>query len=144
MSPVEGINQLIAVADRFDSIMADAQSAEELKFHEDTKLAVAISQAMLNAALPVARFRCFVSVDRDSKKKGPIRDEFTISATNISAILGGLIGISQYQTDVHVTLWEQRATGADMISGYQGPTKVQRYRKWLESLPSHEAHPTAQ
>ena len=109
MQAVEALTRLIDIADA----MADAEDAEKA---EQDQLAISICQAMLNTALPVARFRCFVQVE-SGKHLGR---EYTLCGVKIEDIVAGLTPLSRAGTKVYVTLWEQRATGADMIEGYQG------------------------
>lgn len=139
MTSLEAIQQLIAVADAHMSLsrsMAELgeMTPQQRETIENIEVAISTVQAVLNTAMPVARFRCFVSVEVGKKPKGPIRDDYTICAPTIEGITAGLIGLAQTRVDVHATLWEQRAMGAEMLSGYQGPTKVGRYRSWVESL----------
>lgn len=143
MSPVEAMTILMRVADGVRTTLEAIHPNDPVQ-KEDIELAQAVITAMLNTALPVARFRCFVSVDIDSKKKSPVRREFTVCAPDIAGIQGGIVGLQAYQTDVHVTLWEQRAGGAEMVSGFQGPSKTQQYRRWLSSLTQHEGPVTTQ
>lgn len=148
-TPLEAMTRLIAVADTHMSLsrsMAELgqMSPEQRSGIEDVEVAISIVQAMLNTALPIARFRAFVQVDVGKPPKGPLRDEFTVCAPTIEGIIGGLLGLATYRADVHVTLWEQRATGADMLSGYQGPSKVDRFKSWVNSLYQHQREPTVQ
>jgi hypothetical protein len=143
MHPAEALTLLIKQADNWVSLTKSTEqivqrTPEETNWLEELEIAISIGQAMLNTAIPVVRFRCFVQVDPISKKKTPVRDEFVITATNVAALRSGLVALRHYKVDVHVTLWEQRAQGADMLSGYQGPTKSERYESWLESLSMYE------
>lgn len=139
MTPLEAMTVLIQNADQWKS---DTHQ-ENTQYLEQVELAQAVATAMLNSALPVARYRCFVGVDFHKSPGSPIREDFTICSTTLTGIRAGLLGLREYKTEVHATLWEQRATGADMISGYQGPTKGKRYSLWVGSL-NLETHPTAQ
>ncbi len=143
MLALEAMTTLVKVADDHMAItrnMAELQdmTPEQREWSENIEVAISIVTAMLNTALPVARYRCFVAVDPKSSKKSLIRDEFTICSATMAGIIAGLTSLDQYQTDVYTTLWEQRAEGAEMLSGYQGPSKVKRYRSWLASLPTLE------
>lgn len=104
-------------------------------------IALAIISAMMNTALPIARYRAHVQIEDHGNKKIPA-GEFTISAVNMVSIRAGLETLMQHPLKVFVSLWEQRATGADMISGYQGPTKAQNFRTWVRSIDSLETMPT--
>lgn len=142
MLALEAMTFLIAETDKRMAItrqMAEIaeQTTEEREWCEQIEVAVSISTAMLNTALPIARYRAFVGVDAEGKGK-KIQNEYTICSPTIAGILAGLIGLLEHRTDVHVTLWEQRPEGADMLSGYQGPSKVARYKSWLSSLPGLE------
>jgi len=153
MQPVEAINRLIAESDsRRNAFQEKSPDSEEWTdgdkaWIEELGVALAVCQAMLNTAIPVSRFRCFVEVDEEQPpRKGAdpeeIRQEFTVCGVTIGSVMGGLVGLQRLKTNVRITLWEQRSTGADMISGYQGATKTLQYRNWLKSLPELEAPPS--
>lgn len=139
MQALEAMQRLVNIAQRFMSTMADAQSEEEQAQYEEAQPALDQITMMLETALPVARWRCHVEVDAVGKTRGKIHDEFTICAPSIHGILGGLMGLAAARTDVRITLWEQRVERADMLSGYQGPSKVSRYKTWLQSLLIYDA-----
>lgn len=151
MQAVEAIQLLILEADKrvafrkgFDPASVE-EGGEKHEWLNQTTLAIAVAQAMLNTAIPVARFRAFVEVDDEQPKRTAAeRDraifaEFTICGTTINSIRSGLIGLAQVQTNCRVLVFEQRATGADMVSAFQGTTKTQPYRTWLKSLSGLEA-----
>lgn len=129
MQPVEAIMHLIAVT---DSQLAQAKSLVENPEYdianpeeyqagiEKMEVSVAVATAMLNTALPVARFRCFVKIE-SGREEGR---EFTICSPNIEDIVAALYPLSTLARKVYVTLWEQRPTGADMIEAYQGWTRA--------------------
>lgn len=149
MQAVEALTRLIAMADArmtqdSDQILETLEEGgPEAKEIEQDQLAVAICQAMLNTALPVARFRAHVQIEDSTDKKVP-QGEFTISAVNMLSIRAGLEVLMRHPLNVMVSLWEQRETGADMISGYQGLTKIQNFRTWVKGLDSLETMPTVQ
>ncbi len=140
MQGSEALTRLIAIADRFHETMQDAQSKEERDQFEQGQLAVSVAQAMLNTALPIARFRCHVTIDKvkEGSKIAP-GDDFTVCGTSVKAIKNGLVGLAMEAIEVHASLWEQRPTGADMISGYQGSTKTMQYRLWLKEIEAWNA-----
>lgn len=137
MQAVEAMTRLIAIADRFKATMGDAQSEEEQHQYEQAEVAAAVAQAMLNTALPVARWRCFVKFE-SGKEKGR---EFTLCAVNIEDIVVALYAHVHIARQVYVTLWEQRPTGADMVTGYQGNTRDYKksYRKFIDALREYSS-----
>lgn len=138
MQATEALTRIIEIADK--SILAiKAQTPEpELQEHiiGESETAVAICQAMLNTALPVTRFRCFVRIE-SGKAKGR---EYTLCGVRIEDIVAALYPLTSKKTDVYVLLFEQRATGADALDGYQGTTKTftrssqSHFANYLESL----------
>ena len=114
---------------------------EEKRAEEEVTESCDKIEQMLSLALPLARFRCHVEVDAQSRGRGRIKDEFTICSHSIHGIFGGLIGLSGVRTDVRVTLWEQSVEKAEMVSGYQGPSKAPRYRRWLQEISDTYAPP---
>ena len=148
MQAVEALTFLIAEGDRQLNLNPTLNSENEILSEHETqlKLATAICQAILNTALPVARFRCHVSIE-DVVVNGQNRvgmSEFTVCSTDISGIKAGLVGLLREPLTVVAHLWEQRATGADMQSGYQGLTKAPNFRLWYRGLDLFETLPTIQ
>lgn len=145
MQAVEAMQRLIAMSDELLGLHPSQRP--ENKNKEDSEVAVAIIQAMLNTALPVARYRAFVEIDDKKPKRSAYQEtiapthEFTVCAVDMEGILSGLIGVTSVPVNVKITVFEQRADGADMISGYQGQTKVQGYRTFLRGLKALEEMP---
>lgn len=156
MQAVEALQTLILETDKRVAFRREVDPAsieeggEKHEWYEHTTLAVAVAQAMLNTAIPVARFRAFVEVDDEQPKRTAaereraIFAEFTICGTTINSIRSGLIGLSQVKTNCRVLIFEQRATGADMVTAFQGTSKTQQYRDFLKSLSGLEAPATVQ
>lgn len=135
MQAVEALTLLISMGDQSLKLNAslDGDNPQLSEYEKQLQLAVSVCQAMLNTALPVARFRCFVQIE-SGREKGR---EYTICGVNIEDIVTALYPLSLLQRNVYVSLWEQRATGADMIEGYQGPTRgvsKPQFRMFLDSL----------
>lgn len=137
MQPVEALQRLIVLGDvelkQNSTYGTDQPDLSPNK--EDLSTAVAVCQAMLNTALPVARFRCFVRFE-SGKENGR---EFTICSANIEDIVTALYPLTLMSRFIYVALWEQRADGASMLEGYQGnsrPGNIHKnsLRKFLDSL----------
>ena len=118
MQPVEAITRLLAIADQQGQDLGGPVDPDTPAGQD--QLAVSITQAMLNTALPVARFRAFVRIESG----GSSGHEYTICATKIEEIVTALKPLTLFSTTVYVSLWEQKPMGADMLSGYQGKSKV--------------------
>ena len=144
MQPVEALTRLIQVTDlsiaeaKSQINMEDSLVASEI---EQNEVAVAVAQAMLNTALPVARFRAHVTIDKIGPSSKLGLGDFTVCGVSIPSIKNGLIGLSHEGVEVHVSLWEQKATGADMLSGYQGHSKSRNFRLWLADIDAFEGTP---
>lgn len=139
LTSLEAITVVLNTCDNHIGLMRSVSelnglTPEQVERVENIEIAISTVQAMLNTALPIARFRCFVSVQAGKPPKGPIRDDYTVCSASMAGITAGLIGLAHTRVDVHATVWEQGALGAEMLSGYQGPSKVSRYRSWIESL----------
>lgn len=157
MQAVEALTRLLAIADihlkeeRYRRAGSELEEGgPEMDEMDRREIAVSICHAMLNTAIPVARFRAFVEVDDVQPKRSKMQEEravlheFTICAVDMDGIMSGLIGVTAVPTNVRLTIWEQRADGADMISGYQGQTKTMKYRQFLQGLKALETMPTVQ
>lgn len=118
MQAVEALTLLIALGDQTLSLNSTVGTDNpELSENEETlKTAISIAQAMLNTALPVARFRCFIKIESGFQ----LGREYTICSPIIEDIVAALYPLSLLRVDVYITLWEQRSTGADMLEGFQG------------------------
>jgi len=139
-TPFAAIQMLIRQVD--DQMQATRRMAElaemtesEREHCEKIEVAISVVNAMLNTALVVARFRCFVQVDSLSILGWRInRTEYTICSPNIEGVIVGLMTLDQKRCSVYLQLWEQRPLGAEMLSGYQGLSKTGRYRSFVDSL----------
>lgn len=149
MQALEAMQRVIALADELLGLHPTQRPGNEDK--EQEEVAISICQAMLNTAMPVARFRAFVEVDRDQPKRTKFqesvapRDEFTVCGVTMDNIIAGLIGITHVPTNVKVSIFEQRADGADMLCGYQGQTKGKaEWGRFINQLKLIENSPTVQ
>lgn len=137
MQAVEGLTRLITLGDLYTKVREELANPtpEEQAEREQDQLAISICQAMLNTALPVAKYRVFVKIE-SGREKGR---EYTICAVSIEDIVAALYPLTQMIRSVYVTLWEQRATGADMLEGFQGPTRDRkgRFRSYLDMLKKY-------
>jgi len=144
MQPVEAITRVLALADkeiaRTNELFEPGVEEITEETHPD-EVALQVIQAMLNTALPVARFRAHVTVEDCASGSRVGLGDFTICGTSIDSIKNGLVGLSMERVIVYASLWEQRATGADMLSGYQGPTKTLGFRNWLREIDQYNAAP---
>lgn len=148
MQAAEAIQLLILSMDQRHKDLGEPQEDVEQDDREREKLAIAVSQAMLNSMVPVARFRAFVEIDVEQPKRSAhqrdvaVYHEFTISGLTMGAIRSGLIGLGAVPTNCRVLVFEQRATGADVLCGFQGQTKTQKFRNFLKELDGYEAPST--
>ena len=157
MQAIEALTRLITMADAHqlsdrqdmasNSSLMDAETIEQFN---DDETAIAICQAMLNTAIPVARYRAFIEVETEQPKRTKfqesvaVKNEFTVCSVDMPGIISGLQGVTHVPTNCKITVWEQRQTGADMISGYQGSTKSSGYRLFIKGLPELQTMPTVQ
>lgn len=143
MQAVEALTRLIALGDAELKMNSTyGTEAQELSPNEEElSTSVAVAQAMLNTALPVARFRAHVTIDKIGPSSKLGLGDFTACGVSIPSIKNGLIGLSHEGVEVHVSLWEQKATGADMLSGYQGHSKSRNFRLWLADIDAFEGTP---
>lgn len=132
MQASEALQRLVTMADQYAPKVFSDESTPKFRAEvENNQAAIAICQAMLNTAIPVARFRVFVQIDDIPGKQDG--QEYTVCAVAISEIQAAVRYLHKDPLNVHVSLWEQRADGAEMLSGYQGRTGPQ-YRKWVDSI----------
>lgn len=148
MNPLEAMQRLISIADHY---RVEEGGRADPDMQKEDEVAVAVIQRMLNTATPVVRFRAFVEIDADQPrskikgvKKTRVTAEYAISGVSIYSILSGLSALDIAPVNVRVTLWEQRATGADMLSGFQGTTKSKRFDSWVDTLETFEHRATIQ
>lgn len=123
MHSLEAMTRLIEASSSHAKYLQGSEEGEELE------TAIAVVQAVLNTALPIARFRLHVESITD-------RREFTVSSANIYTMLDVLKSMREgfKNTEVICSLWEQTATGADMVSGFRGKTRAQNFRMWLKQI----------
>lgn len=139
MQAVEALERLISEADAQLSLNTSRfTDAPELSDHEKSlETAASICQAMLNTALPIARFRAHVSIE-----EGDVKSEFTICAVTIAGVKASLSGLKRSALTIVTHLWEQKPGNAEMLSGYQGSSKAPNFRLWLSSIDRYQTEPT--
>lgn len=150
MQAAEAITRLIAIADLFlkpEGVEEDLSdySPENRASYEQDQLAISVSQAMLNSMIPVARFRVFIRIESGQFEGA----EYTVCCTDILSVRAAVHALRSPARKVYIQLWEQRATGADMLLGFQGSTVGYLKGKrsldhWLESLSQFDGPPTVQ
>lgn len=139
MQAAQAITRLIAIADKENATLGEALDQEEALAREEDQVAVHIAQAMLNSMIVVARFRLFVRLESGDYKGA----EYTVCCTDVNSVRGAVKGLRFPSRNVYLQLWEQRATGADMLLGFQGSTgdRVEgrnALELWMESLEQFE------
>lgn len=109
-------------------------SPETREAVENLATAASVCQAMLNTALPIARFRLHVEL------KGV--GEHIISSASIKPIRYAMSDLTHNGDNlgIRATLWEQKSTGADMLEGFEGNTRTPLFRLWVKNLQLHEAN----
>jgi hypothetical protein len=141
MNSLEAMTRLLSLAEvelrRNETYGTETPELSESE--QELATATAVITAMLNTALPIARFRVFVEVDPiqpkvKSVKERPVVAEFTGCAVTVGGVRSAIQGLSIEATNVRIMLFEQRHNGAEMISAYQGKTKTLAYRNWLKEL----------
>lgn len=142
MQAVEALQTVLSMAEKLNTGRVSNTGDEDL--------ALAILYSMLNTALPVSKYRAYVEIVGDQPKRSAfensiaVRDEFTICSVDMAGIVAGLKGLHHVPTHCRVTLFEQRETGADMLSGYTGLTKGHtNWKLFIESLFAIEQRPAA-
>ena len=152
MQPVEAMtilldetSQKMALTHKMSEL--SEMTAEQKEWCENVELAVSVGYAMLNTALPVVKFRVFIQVTKQlATRRGPPQievNEFTLCATSIKSIRDSLLDLeTRKKTDVYINLWEQRADGATMHSGFQGNPRSKQFLLWVNSLDQFD--PTVQ
>jgi hypothetical protein len=155
MQVKEALTRVIDIADRrqardratIEGADTSTLNQEWLMQFEANEVAISICQAMLNTAMPIAKYRAFIEIETDQPKRTKYQDsvaakhEWLIASVNIEGILSGLMSVTHVNTNVRVSLFEQRATGADMLTAYQGESKSASYRAFLKSLPALDQRP---
>jgi hypothetical protein len=136
MQPVEALRRTIDRArGAGDGRSIDPDDIEEKKDQE----ALGICEAFFEAALPVARFQCMVTIEGIGPKSKLGLGDYTVCGLTIPAIKNALIGLSMEKVSVYVRLWERHQQGSEMLSGYQGQTKCLQFRNWLADIDRWEA-----
>lgn len=86
------------------------------------------------AALPIARFECMVTVEKVGDRSKVGLGDFTICALDVAGLKNGLVGMSMEKMTVYIRLWERFQETNEMLSGYQGETKCLAFRNFLADL----------
>ncbi len=126
---IEHGNDTLRLNSTFGSDTPELSESEE-----SLNLATSVMQAVMNTVIPIARFRAHVTIDKPGPSTKMVMGDFTLCGPSINCIRNGLLGLGHEGCEVHVTLWEQKPLGADMLSGYQGHSKSQQFRTWLKQI----------
>lgn len=147
MRAVEALERLLASADReINSRLIQQEVGSDLPQElQDDMAAQAICQAMVNTAIPIARFRVHAEVKSPDARKTKVGEcDFTVCGTTIQSVKAGIIALLKEDAQLYVTLWEQSAAGAEMLSGFQGASWSQPFRNWIKQLDHFQTDPTIQ
>lgn len=140
MNSLEALTRLIehaAVAVRdIERLKQDPNFEVSLETWENIEAlgtAASICQAVLNTALPIARFRMHVSMPESMP-------DFTISSPSVKALIEVLQLIREKKKNQLITasLWEQYATGAEMLHGFEGNTRSDGFKHWIHQVKASE------
>ncbi len=138
MQPTEALQSILAAAEK-RALVAPTQTERD-----DLAQAHQLCKSFLDTAVPLARFRCYVTIESVGPKSRLGLGDFTICGTSIPAIKNGLTGLRMEKVSARILLWELQQEKADMISGYQGDTKTLPYRNWLADIDRHEVERVTQ
>jgi hypothetical protein len=133
LQPVEALRLVIGASEKRALVAPTQEERDQLAQAEH------MCRAILDAALPIARFQCMVTIEKIGERSKLGLGDFTVCGLTIPAIRNGLVGLSMEKVTVYARLWERMQEGADMLSGYQGDTKTLGFRNWLKSLDEWEA-----
>lgn len=138
MLAAQALQRVLGIARQNREDIGPAESdAEEVEFAQDEE-AITLCEQILTVAVPIARFRCYVTVEKVGEKSRLGLGDFTVAGLDIPSIKNGLIGLSMEPLNVYIQLWEHREEGKfDMVCGYQGQTKNLGYRNWLKDIDRH-------
>lgn len=140
MRAIEALERLISIGrDRHDG-----KSMSDIPEEEQNEVAISICQAMVNTAIPIARFRVHVVIEDVGKKSKFDVSDYTICSANTNGLKAALYSLWSEDLTVDVSLWEQRPTGADMLAGYRGKTKDQKFRRFYSQIDYFQTEPTVQ
>lgn len=135
----EALQRVLGLANQSREDIGPAENEQEdLEFGRDEE-AIKLVSDILTVAVPMARFRCYVTIEKIGTKSKLGLGDFTICGLDISSIKNGLVGLSMEPLSVYIQLWEHREEGKfDMICGYQGQTKNLGFRNWLKDIDRHQ------
>lgn len=147
MQATEALERVLARAENVGDYLVpgdqEARDAQAKEFSLDDE-AIAICRSFQNTAVPLSRFRCFVTIEKIGQKSKLGLGDYVVTATAISGIKNGLVGLSMEKVTILARLWEHTEGGRfDMISGYQGDSKTLQFRNWLADIDRHEVERVA-
>ncbi len=143
MRAAEALERLLMMATELMGIHP-SQRPVEAEQKEAEEVATAICTAMLNTAIPIARWRLHVEIEEVERKSKFSVTDFTICATHTASLQSALVGFWLADAKVSISLWEQKVNGAEMVMGYQGHTKDQKFRRFFDQLKYWQVEPTVQ
>lgn len=144
MRAIEALERGIALSDELLDLHPSQRPENVGEQWENDKVAVSILQAMVNTAIPIARWRIHAELKNVHRTSKMGECDFTVCGTSIASVKAGIVGLMREDGEAYVTLWEQTAKGAEMMSGYQGLTSAQNFRNWFRQLDQFQVEPTVQ
>lgn len=130
MNALEALTRLIEAA---SSYIVEEGGPGDPDMKKELETAAAVCQAMLNTAIPVARFRMHVSLPETVP-------DFTVSSPSSKALVDVLRLIREKKKNqlIRASLWEQHANRAEMLHGFEGNTRADGFRYWIEQVKVSE------
>lgn len=115
------------------SLTEEGEGKELSEYEAQLQTAVAVCQAILNTAIPIARFRMHIALHESMP-------DFTVSSPSTKAFIEILQLIREKRKNQLITasLWEQYATGAEMLHGFEGNTRADGFKHWIQQVKASE------
>lgn len=126
MNALEAMTRLIEAASHY---ITEEGGPADPDMKKDLETAAAVAQAMLNTAIPIARFRMHVSLPESMP-------EFTVSSPSTKALVEVLQLIREKKKNQLITasLWEQHPQSAEMLHGFEGNTRADGFKYWIKQV----------
>lgn len=130
MNALEAMTRLIQLG--IETLSLDSENMDP-EYTESVETAVAVCQAMLNTAIPIARFRMHVSLPETVP-------DFTVSSPSTKALIDVLQLIREKKKNqlIRASLWEQHANRAEMLHGFEGNTRADGFKYWIHQVKVSE------
>lgn len=136
MRALEALTRVIAHAEAELNLNSTrgTDAVDQSESEKELEEAVELCKAILETALPLARYRVHVEFRPTFGDKGPY--EYTLCAVRLNDVVKALSNLRM--AEIRVNVWEHKTSSASLIFGFQGMVGSKPFKLFLSHLTDLE------